>query len=112
VEASGGDRVAVIACVSNERLPDFPEAFGRPVDPLDRRRLSLDDALEQLVIEAPLEYFRGLGLVDEFVGPARGACPVVDDEKLLLDTDRTHPVERRRRSRVRVHRGSVQPGPV
>jgi hypothetical protein len=94
VEPSGGDAEAVRGGVFDQGLAHRVHPLLGGGERVGRRYLRLDDALEQLVVEPPLQYLRRVGPVDERVRPGDGPSIGVHHEELLLDTNGAHPVER------------------
>jgi hypothetical protein len=93
MESRAGDAVAVALGVVDQRVANREQVLAGVVEGLYQRRLGLDDALEQLVVEAVFEHRWWRRLVDEFVRPGGRPPRLVDDEKLLLYPERAHPAE-------------------
>jgi len=102
MQASGGDAEPVRFGVVDQRVPDRPKVLTGVRWVVDTRRLRLDNALEQFVVEPTVENRRRLRLVDEFVRARRWATELVDDVELLFDAERPHPGKMLGRTR-RVH---------
>ena len=97
MQPGGGDPVAVVGGVVDERLTGLAHDLADRVGVLDRRRLRLDRELEQLVVDPALQDPGRRVVVHEFLDPRRRVRVLVDDVELLLDAECTHPVEGSRR---------------
>ena len=110
VQSRGGDPEPLSLGVLDQRLTDRREGLAGLPERLDDGRLCLDDALEQFVVEAPLQQGGRIALVDEFVGAGGRSAELVDDVELLFDTQCAHPAERVRRTRLLHRTGDRSPG--